>query len=303
MTLLEIARLTEEQAREYLERLRWPSGPVCPHCGSQNVTRLAGESARPGTIQCNECREQFTVTVGSVMESSKVPLVKWIMGFHLLCSSKKGISALQLQRELGLGSYRTAWFMAHRIRHAMETDTSLFSGTVEVDETYVGGKPRYKGQSKRGRGTKKTPVMVLVERDGGAHARPLDAVDSGSLKDTVRELVDPSATLMTDEFPAYAGLDSEFKGGHHTVNHGKKEYVRKSASGDVFVTTNTAESFFSLMKRGHYGVYHQLSRKHIHRYCHEYSFRWTHRKVTDGERTEAAIRGAGGKRLRYKTPA
>src|SRR5207302_1206474 len=138
----------------------WPNGPVCPHCKGTEVTRLQGESARPGTIQCNGCREQFTVTVGGVMEDTHIPLQKWVMAFCLLCASKKGISSLQLQRQLGLGSYRTAWHLSHRIRHAMKNgfDGEKLSGTVEVDETYVGGKPRFKGQSKRGRGTKKQPV-------------------------------------------------------------------------------------------------------------------------------------------------
>ena len=171
MTLLEIARMTEEQAREYLEGLRWPDGPVCPHCQSTDVTRMNGEAHRPGCIQCNnsECRQQFTVTVKSVMESSKVSLVKWVLAFHLICSSKKGFSALQLQRELGLGSYRTAWFMMHRIRHALaegELTEPTMQGAVEADESYFGGKPRHSNKhkdapAKRGRGTKKTPVVVF----------------------------------------------------------------------------------------------------------------------------------------------
>lgn len=303
MLLTEIAKMTEEKAREYLEGIRWPNGPVCPHCGSQNVTRLHGEKHRDGAIQCNECRDQFTVTVGSVMESSKVPLVKWVMAFHLLCSSKKGFSALQLQRELGLGSYRTAWFMMHRVRHAMEGKPlqELLTGTIEVDETYVGGKPRITGKSKRGRGTSKKPVMVLVERDGDARVKPIERVDGATLKQEIRDNVGPESQIMTDDFSSYNGLASEFAS-HDTVNHSAKEYAREKSDGSV-VHTNTAESFFALIKRGHYGVYHQMSKKHLLRYCTEFGFRWNHRKVSDGERTESAIKQAEGKRLTYETPA
>lgn len=304
MTLVEAGKLSEEQAREYMERLRWPNGPVCPHCGSQDATRLSGESGRAGLIQCNACREQYTVTVGSVMESSKIPLQKWVLAFHFMCSSKKGISALQLQRELGLGSYRTAWFMAHRIRHAMSGETlppDKMKGVVEADETYVGGKPRKQAHNKKhyptGRGTKKAPVAALVGRDGGVVCKPVERVDSKTLKGEVRKAVDPSAVVITDEWRAYSGLGKEFAA-HRVVNHGRRKYVRKE--GDLTVTTNTVESFFALLKRGHYGVFHQLSKKHLHRYCDEFAFRWQYRKATDAARREEAIRAADGKRLLYK---
>ena len=182
MTLQELGKLSDDDARQYLENLLWPSGPVCPHCKSDDCTRLHGTAHRAGLVQCNACRQQFTVTVGTVMERSKVSLSRWVMAFHLMCSSKKGFSALQLQRNLGLGSYKTAWFMFHRIRHAMEAGplAVAFSGTVEVDETYVGGRPRkvnnlsYVPGAKRGKGTKKTPVVLLVERDGRAGAARLN---------------------------------------------------------------------------------------------------------------------------------
>ena len=304
MTFLEAAKLTNDEAREYMEKLRWPNGPVCPHCESSNHTRLNGSKHRPGTIQCNECREQYTVTVNTVMESSHLPLAKWVLGFHLMCSSKKGISALQLQRELGIGSYRTAWFMEHRIRWAMKVQfgQEKLKGVVEVDETYIGGKPRYKGVTKRGRGSeKKTPVVALVERDGEVRARPVESVDSKTLKAEIRKQVDPSATIMTDELSSYSGIGTEFKGGHHVVKHSEGEYVRKSKG--LKVHNNTDESFFALIKRGHYGVYHQMSKRHLHRYADEFSFRWNARSVSDGERREKAIRQAGGKRLMYLTPA
>jgi transposase-like protein len=304
MNLIDLAKLNDEQARDYLETIRWPNGPVCPHCGSKNCTRLDGKAHRHGTIQCNACRGQFTVTVGSVMESSHIPLVKWAMGFHLMCSSKKGFSAKQLQRELGLGSYRSAWFMAHRIRHAMTVDAppEPLDGNVEVDETYVGGKPRYKGQSKRGRGTKKASVVVLVERDGsGARCHPIPNVTKKTLHAEVVSAVAKSATILTDELASYKGIGEKFDGGHQTVNHGKKEYARKTDTG-LNINTNTAESFFALLKRGHYGVYHSMSKKHLHRYCDEFAFRWQLRKVNDGSRTVSAIAAAEGKRLMYETP-
>ena len=300
MTLTQLARMTEDDARQYLENIRWPDGPPCPHCGSVKVTRLQGEKHRPGVVQCNDCREQFTVTVGSVMEDSHIPLQKWLLAFHLLCSSKKGISSLQLQRELSLGSYRTALFMTHRIREAMSGPLAeAMTGIVEMDETYVGGKPR-PGDGKvhkRGRGTSKTPVVLVVERDGESQSQPVKHVDTKTLKAIACANVDETATLMTDELGVYPGVAKGFAG-HATVNHGNGEYARQS--GGVSINTNTAESFFSLLKRGHYGVYHSMSDKHLGRYCDEFSFRWDHRKVNDSDRTVAAIKGAAGKRLMYR---
>jgi transposase-like protein len=303
MNLIQLAKLDDVQARDYLESLVWPNGPVCPHCQSRDCTRLNGEAHRPGTVQCNTCRGQFTVTVGTVMESSKICLVKWLMAFHLICSSKKGFSALQLQRELELGSYKTAWFMLHRVRLALDCGSmsQAFCGAVEVDETYVGGKPRYPGQSRRGRGTSKTPVMVLVERNGRARSTPVERVDGKTLHAEIRENVHVSATIVTDELHVYRGIGKHFQGGHETVNHGRKEYARLNPSG-LSINTNSAESFFGLIKRGHYGVYHQMSKKHLHRYCAEYDFRWNHRKISDSARTEAALQQIGGKRLMYETP-
>jgi transposase-like protein len=302
MTITQIGKMNDEQAREYLEKIRWPNGPVCPHCESANVTRMKGEAHRPGTIQCNakECRKQFTVTVGHVMESSHIPLVKWAMAFHMMCSSKKGISALQLQRNLGLGSYRTAWFMCHRIRFAMQPRPGevKLSGIVEADESYFGGKPK-RGTGKRGLGTKKAAVMVLVERDGNSACNPIPNVQGKTLRKELLQYVSKRAILMTDELPSYRRPGAMFKD-HDTVNHRDEEYARLRADG-IVAHVNTAESFFSLMKRGHYGVYHSMSKRHLHRYCSEFSFRWSHRKVTDKERTEAAIQQADGKRLLYKT--
>lgn len=308
MTIIQLARLTDTEARDYLESLRWPNGPVCPHCQNQNVTKMEGEAHRQGCYQCNNgaCREQFTVTVGTVMERSKIALVKWIMAFHLICSSKKGFSALQLQRELGLGSYKTAWFLLHRIRFAMAEGQlpQQMTGIVEADEAYIGGKPRpwHSDGYRRGRGTSKAPVAVLVERDGQARSMPVERVDGKTLKGNIRECVDPSATIMTDEWGAYRGIGKEFDGGHHVIKHRTRQYARKHRRTGLSINTNSAESFFALIKRGYYGVYHQMSKKHLHRYCAEFDFRWNYRKQSDLIRMEAAIRQIEGKRLLYETP-
>jgi transposase-like protein len=221
-----------------------------------------------------------------------------------MSSHKKGVSALQLQRNLGLHTYRAAWFLAHRIRLAMKCDplASKLNGVVEVDETYVGGKPR-KGKrdqsgdlivNKRGRGTKKVPVVALVERDGRIRTRVVEHVNADNLKTAIRENVAQQAAIHTDECNLYKGIGAEFDGGHQSVNHSQGEYARG------IVNTNTAESFFALLKRGVHGTFHHISKTHLHRYCDEFSFRWDERKVTDGSRTVEAIRGAEGKRLVYR---
>jgi transposase-like protein len=299
MNLIQVASMTEDQARDYLESLRWPNGPVCPHCESQECTRLNGKKHRAGTIQCNSCREQFTVTVKSVLESSKIKLVKWVLAFHLLCSSKKGFSAKQLQRELSLGSYRTAWFMLHRVRHALESgfDAPL-TGTVEMDETYVGARRPRVSNGIRGRGTAKTPVVALVQRDGDVRARPIENVTSETLRAEAKQHVDPAAILVTDQYASYTAVGREFSR-HEVIKHSDKRYVVLAEDGFV-VHTNTAECFFSLVKRGHFGVYHLWSKQHLPRYCHEFAFRWRHRKATDAQRREAALRQIGGKRLKYR---
>lgn len=299
MAAIDVGRLTEDEARAILEGIRWPKGPICPHCNSKRITRLNPKSdkVRDGVIQCNDCRGQFTVTVGTVMHRSHITLRQWVQAFYSMCSHKKGVSALQLQRNLGLHSYKSAWHLAHRIRWAMKEGTFAkgLKGTVEVDETYIGGKPRSKkNENKRGRGTKKTPVMVLVERGGKAFSKPIKRVDAANLKSAIREMVNRQAMIMTDEWTSYQGIGLEFVGGHGVVNHGLGEYVNGN------ISTNTAESYFALLKRGVHGVFHHVSKQHLARYCHEFSFRWNFRKVSDGERAEAAIKGAIGKRLTYK---
>jgi transposase-like protein len=300
--------LTDEtQARAFLEAKRWPHGPVCPFCQSTSVYTLtpkpnSTKPVRPGVYKCKACRKQFTVRIGTIVEDSHIPLSKWLMAIHLMTSSKKGISSHQLSRELGI-TLKSAWFLSHRIREAMREHpmVDLLGGTVEVDETYVGGKPRARGSEPghTGRGTDKQPVMVLVSRDGRVRSMPIARVDGPTLKQAIRDHVDRSATIMTDELHSYRGIGREFTGGHFTVTHTQKEFVRRVNDGTDFVSTNTAESYSALLKRGHYGIFHHFSKKHLPRYCDEFSFRWNHRKVTDGERMVAAIQGAKGKRLRY----
>jgi transposase-like protein len=297
----------EAEAREFLEKKRWPDGPVCPHCKAKEVYTLTAKAdsrhpVRKGVYKCAKCREQFTVRIGTILEESKIPICKWLMAIHLMTSSKKGVSSHQIARECGI-TQKSAWFLNHRIREAMKKEpmASMLQGVVEIDETYVGGKPRKKtGKHKRGRGTTKAPVMVLVERDGTAKVFPIENVDSKTLKNEIAVNVAKEAIIMTDELSSYQGI-RENAGEHRTVKHGAQEYARLDPDG-VNVHTNTAESFFSLLKRGHYGIFHQISKKHLHRYCTEFGFRWDHRKITDGERMVVAIKGAEGKRLTYKEP-
>jgi transposase-like protein len=252
--------------------------------------------------KCAACRKQYSVTVGTIFEDSKITLDKWLLAFHLLCSSKKGMSALQIQRMLQLKSYRTAWFMCHRIRWAMAEPafTKLLGGIVEADETYIGGKARNRHRRDRnrtnlGRGVGKTPVMVVVERGGRARSAHVANVTAAALKGVIRDHVDRSARIMTDAYPSYRGLHHEFAT-HEVINHQDFEYVR----GDVH--TNTAENFFAILKRGVNGTYHHISEAHLHRYLSEFDFRYNNREangIDDAERTRRAIAGAEGKRLMY----
>jgi transposase-like protein len=300
MASIDVGRLTEDEARKILEDIRWPDGIECPHCKSKDIVRVNGkaERVRDGLLRCKNCRKQFTVTVGTVMQGSHIALRQWVQAFYSMCSHKKGVSSLQLQRNLGLHSYRSAWHLTHRIRSAMREAplARLLRGIVEVDETYIGGKPR-KGNgehNKRGRGTKKAPVMAMVERGGRIITKPVKNVTAKTLKSAIREAVDSESKIITDDFRSYIGIGNDFKGGHGVVNHGLGQYV----NGDI--STNTAESFFALLKRGVNGTFHHISKKHLRRYCNEFSFRWDNRKVTDGERTENAINGFVGKRLMLK---
>lgn len=300
-------RFTDENAaREYLEALHWPNGPFCPHCGSFGATRLQGGHHRAGLIQCNDCRQQYTVTVGTVFERSKVGLHKWVLANHLLCSSKKGISGHQMARMLGV-TYKTAWFMMHRIREAMkDTHSGPMGGygeTIEADETYVGGKIKNRSNKQRrnmvsqeGRGPLrgKEPVVSLVERGGRVRSIHVANVNGNTLRHVLVTNADRGSWLMTDDHGGYKAVGEEFVG-HGVVAHSKGEYGRAG----VF-HTNTIEGYFSILKRGIIGVYHHVSKAHLHRYCSEFDFRYNTRKLNDFERAEESLIGAVGKRLTYR---
>ncbi|WP_394730128.1 IS1595 family transposase [Altererythrobacter sp. GH1-8] len=303
---------SEDAAREHLEGIHWPDGPVCPHCGSGEAKRLPPQKGRKtkahpegvirkGVVQCNRCRKQYTVTVGTVFESSKVPLNKWLLATHLLCASKKGISGHQMARMLGV-TYKTAWFMMHRIREAMtDTDNTPLGGlgkTVEADETYIGGKETNKHASKRlGRqfaGKGKQPVVSLVEREGKVRSFHVANVNGNTLRHALVTTVDRGSWIMTDDHPGYKAVGKEFTG-HGVVKHSLGEYVRAG----VF-HSNTVENFFSILKRGIVGVYHHVSEAHLHRYTTEFDFRYNTRKLSDFERSDEALKGISGKRLTYR---
>jgi transposase-like protein len=291
-----------DAAREHLEVIRWPSGPVCPHCGGvERQSRLNGKAHRPGVIFCGECREQYTVTVGTVFERSKVPLNKWVLATHLLCSSKKGMSSHQLHRTLGV-TYKTAWFMSHRIREAMRpTNLPPFGqggGTVEIDETYV-GQDRPRGAGHRG-GHHKRKVLSLVDRTTGrAKSMVVESVSAKHLVPILKANIAREAHILSDEASWYFPLSVVFAK-HDSVNHSDYEYVRLS---DRKVHTNTIEGFFSIFKRGMKGTYQHCSKDHLHRYLAEFDFRYSERAklgVSDSERADKALKGISGKRLTYR---
>jgi transposase-like protein len=309
-TLSDLHFRDDTAAREYLEKLFWPEGPICPHCG---VVNRAYATKRPGVYRCaeKECRKDFTVTMRTVMERSKIALHKWLQAFHLMCSSKKGISAHQLHRTLDIG-YEAAWFMCHRIREAMR-DGGLAplggkGGIVEADETYFGEvderkptkRPRstpYTKGGKRGPGGKRA-IVALVERGGRVRTFHPAMADGETVAKIVRDNIDRETRLHTDESKLYVKVGAEFAK-HETVNHSGKEYAR----GDV--TTNSAEGYFSIFKRGMRGVYQHCGEKHLHRYLAEFDFRYNHRVklgFNDGERAALAVQGASGKRLTYRGP-
>jgi transposase-like protein len=295
-----------DAARKWLEAELWPEGPICPHCGTVGeATALKGNAHRPGVYQCNatQCREQFTVTVGTLYERSKIPLNKWLAATHLMMASKKGVSALQIGRMLGL-SKKTAWFLCHRIRESLgDTAPAPMGGagmTVEADETVIGGKERNKRLSKRNPknigAVGKQITFTLVERDGRARSFHVANVSGATLAPIILKHVNRQSSLMTDDAGQYRPIGVSFAR-HETVNHGIEEYVR----GDVH--SNTVEGYFSILKRGVYGTFHSVSEAHLHRYLKEFDWRYSNREalgVSDAERMRRAIPGIVGKRLTYR---
>lgn len=300
------------KAREHLEAIQWPNGPVCPHCGNFDggrITKLKGKSTRPGVYKCNECAKPFSVTVGTVFERSKIPLNKWVLATHLMAASKKGMSAHQLHRMLGV-TYKTAWFMAHRIREAMKEDVAS-SGpiggegkTVEADETYFGKRedqsmsPQRKGRPylKRKPGNRKMTVVALVERQGRARMFHVKDATKATVQHILFTNAPRTSTLYTDESRLYTETGKEYAI-HETVNHSAKEYARG------IVHTNTIENVFSVFKRGMTGVYQHCAEKHLHRYLAEFDFRYNRRtalKISDQERHDMLLEAIRGKRLTYR---
>lgn len=306
----------EAAAFAHVEQQLWPNGePACPHCGViAKAGRLAGLRTKPsrkhpdgkpvvGIWKCYACRKQFTVRVGTIFESSHVPLHIWLQAIHLMASSKKGISTNQLQRMLG-GSMKTAWFLSHRIRECMN-EVRGFSvppmggagRTIEADETYVGGKGENRAY---GPIPAKQIVMSLVERGGAVRSFHVPNITANSLRPILGKHAHPDSRFMSDESNVYRGIGWNFKGGYGSVNHSAGEYVR----GDIY--TNTAENYFSILKRGIYGVYQHVSEAHLSRYLAEFDFRYSYRIKTgynDVARADRILRGAQGKRLTYQTTA
>ncbi len=294
----------ETVAVEFFEKQRWGDTPCCVKCGSVDVYQMkdakSGERSKRYLWRCRDCKEQYTVRIGTIYEESRLPLRHWAYAFWRGATSKKGVSALEIQRHCQI-SYKSALFLMNRIRYAMSPDPSepKLSGIVECDETYVGGKPR-KGDGKihkKGRGTSKTPVFAAVARDGKIRRRVIANVTGETLKAAILEDVSSDSYILTDEHLGYRGIGKHFEGGHHTVAHGRGEYARGPYN------TNTVESSFALVKRGIIGVYHNVSKQYLHRYIWQYDFLWNGRRLNDGERTELVIRSAEGKRMMYRPAA
>ncbi len=294
----------EEAAFDYVEAALWPEGPHCPHCGGvERISKMQGESTRVGLYKCYRCRKPFTVRMGTVFESSHIPLHLWLQAIHLICSSKKGISANQIHRTLGV-TLKSAWFLMHRIREAMRNgDLSPLGGagrTVEVDETSMG---KQEGAPKRiAKGYNfRNVVLTLVERGGSARSFHVDGTTIGTLKPIITANIARETAMMTDQATWYPEIGRQFAS-HDTVNHGEDEYVRYE--GTKLVSTNTVEGYYSIFKRGMRGVYQHCKEKHLHRYLAEFDFRYSNRVklgVDDTIRADRALLGVKGKRLTYQT--
>lgn len=304
VTRLPAACADETKAVEFMEQRRWKDEPFCPHCGCFGVRQMKGRDGQRNKRflwHCNDCGKQFTVRIGTVFEDSRIPLRWWCYAFWAACSSKKGVSALQIKRMTGL-SYKSALFMMHRIRFAMADAPGTvgpLGGTVEVDEAYVGGKPRHPQYvlSGRKRGPymdNKERVLGMIERGGQLRPMHVPPKEMETVRTVMIQNIDKSARLMTDESGLYRTVGKWFDGGHHAVKHSIREYVK---AGDIH--TNTIEGFFALLKRGIYGTFHSVSKKHLHRYLSEFEYRYNTRAMDDGARTVGAIRKAEGKRLTY----
>ncbi|WP_308744722.1 IS1595 family transposase [uncultured Bacteroides sp.] len=282
---------TEEDCRQYLEDMRWGGEPVCPHCGSisKNHYKLTQNGKFKGLHKCKDCRERFTATQGTMFEGSHVPLKKWFYAIYLFLAHKKGISSVQLAKDIDV-TQKTAWFMLSRIRVNLKDDDANFDDMTQVDETYVGGKGK-KGQKNQGRSTKqKTPVMGLLS-EGLVHARVVPNTTKKILQAIIDELVRPGSMIISDEWGGYNDVEKKYI--HEVVKHKIHEYVNKKG-----FHTNSIEGFWSQLKRGIIGIYHLVSRKHLPKYCKEFVFRYNTRKMTDGERFNEFL-GSSTERMYY----
>ncbi len=286
----------ENAALQHLEATRWSDGIVCPKCGGMDKAyKLEGKTTRKGLYKCGHCRKPFTVTVGTVFEGTHIPIHKWLLATHLMCASKKGISSHQIHRMLGI-TYKSAWFMCHRIREAMKgpDNSGMLGGSgkvVEADETFWGSKNQLKGA--KGGWAHKQKIFSLVERKGRVRSFHVDRVDGRTLKPILQKQVSEQTRIMTDDMGAYSKLDQHFDS-HDVVRHSRGEYVRGKD-----IHTNTIEGFFSILKRGLTGVYQHVWKFHLQRYVTEFDFRYSNRKISDFERFNFLLNCIGGKRLYY----
>jgi transposase-like protein len=298
LNALRIASANETAAVEFLEAQRWGDAPACARCGDVDVykmTSVDGMRNQDYRWRCRGCKRMFTVRTDTVFEETRLPLRIWVYAFWRACASKKGISALQLKRETEI-SYKSALFILRRIRHGMGEDGPKLSGTVEVDEVYIGGKPRKRFATKRGRGTSRIPVLGMVERGGDVRFRMMDRLTQDRLREVLAENADLTCRVITDDFSGYKKAGQIFEGGHEVVRHVDGEYVRRGTD----VHSNTIEGVFSLIRRGVMGTFHSISRKHLPNYLNEFQFRWNTRKLDDGQRVMRAIQHVAGKRLEYR---
>jgi len=296
---LKNASVDEFKAVAFLEKQRWGDHVSCPRCWSVDVYQMKGrngERNKDFRWRCRGCRQFFTVRTETVFEETRLPLRVWVYAIWKACSSKKGISALQLAREMEI-THKSALFILRRIRHGLgETELPKLAGTIEVDEVYIGGKPRYKGISKTGRGTDKTPVVGIVQRDGDVRFRMMQRVTAENIGKFVAENADLTCRMITDDLNVYKDVGCYFQGGHEVVTHSKGEYVRPGTD----IHSNTVEGVFSLIRRGVMGTFHSVSRKHLPNYLNEFQFRWNTRKMNDGQRVSSAVKTIVGKRLEYR---
>jgi transposase-like protein len=295
---LRLATVSETAAVEFLENQRWGNDPFCPRCGEINVYMMKTGEVRNKDYRwrCRGCKTMFTVRTGTPLEETRLPLRVWVYAIWKAASSKKGISALQLSREMEI-THKSALFILRRIRHGLgEVNPPKLQGTVEIDEVYLGGRPRYPGVSKRGRGADKMAVLGMVQRGGDVRFQAMNRITAGNVNRVIHENADHTCRIITDEMNLYRPIGRKFEGGHDYVKHSAKEYVKPGTD----IHSNTIEGVFSLIQRGLMGTFHSVTRKHLPNYLNEFQFRWNTRKMNDGERVQAAIKMIDGKRLTYR---